>query len=1153
MPEKKSTLFTEIQDVNGNVGFVLRTEKAFGKFVKLSLVNESGGIEVMPVASDFSNIKVVKDGLKASYFGDFNKLSLFFEANRILKPDVSDPFTALNTSPIIPLPHQLNAVYNILLPMNPIRFLLADDPGAGKTIMSGLLIKELLFRRRIRSVLVVSPGGLSNQWKKELLNKFGLDFEMLDGGLAVKDKNYFSNHPFLISKLDILARNDQLKLVVENNHFDLTIIDEAHKLSASFFGDKVKYTKRFKLGRILSKNSTDLLLLTATPHDGKPEDFRMLMSLINPFRFPENGAPLTQSDLKGVIRRVVKEEMVNFDGTHLFPERSTGQCFYQLRGKELDLYNDVTDYVKNQYNKAQRLDKKAVNCIGFVMTLLQRRLASSPYAILVSLRRRLEKLKERFDCDSLSLVSPSFDSSELNEGKEELLQGETAAINKEELGEEIQTLENLVKEAEDVLQSCKDTKWLALSGLLEKDFVRPDEKGKYPKLIIFTESADTLQYLKQKIEAVLGGGRTISIQGGMTEAQRQRAEDTFWHDGYCQILLATDAANEGLNLQCAHYLVNYDLPWNPNRLEQRFGRIHRIGQKQKCYMFNLISTNTREGKVFATLMSKIEEERKALGPQVYNVLGNMTFDGKTLAEVLKEIVLGNVPLPNYGYLKADVPELKAIIDDNNRLNTDVSIGQAKELMLEVSNRRSDKIEPFVLRNFVISTLNLFNCPVISLDDGTFKIPVISPFILSENSALPTAYDHVVFDSSLERKGGEFVGISHPLIKAICLAVIHSMKSKDFSALAYNPTDYSSQPYFVLCSRVKIDCNKSKEQRNLYDNYGFYRLKKDGVPERMDISPYLDYQPVSKDDLDKMALGLMEQRSSLIEQEGKLLTQVRQMENKEIEGVLQNTLKNSKRDLLEQQKGLGRQINNLDFQIIQMEKKKDMDEEDKRRLEDKRRESSYLKSQLNALKSNEVRPADFICQKDERIPSILVIPRGFIDQCATSDLSGDELKKKNEEEAIKTILEMEKSLGFLPLDKGSVRGTGYDIISRGKDGEGNAVTRRIEVKGMEIKDSILYATRNEINRSLNNAPETYLAVVKIENGKGKIVEYIRNPFKKILERQGVQKGLDESLAVIGFNVKDIEEDGEIVLKKQIGSGGLENGRNKETNRGGDPSR
>src|ERR1019366_3522977 len=533
-----------------------------------------------------------------------------------------------------PLPHQITAVYEAMLPRQPLRFLLADDPGAGKTIMAGLFIKELIARGDLQRCLVVCPGSLAEQWQDELYRRFQLSFEILTNEKleAARTGNWFLENNLVIARLDKLSRNEdvQQKLQAPDFQWDLVVCDEAHKLSATVFGGEIKYTKRYRLGQKLSGLTRHLLLMTATPHNGKEADFQLFLALLDGDRFEGRFRDgVHQIDVSDVMRRMVKESLLKFDGTPLFPERIAYTVPYKLSDAEAQLYKEVTDYVREEFNRAEALanDKRA-GTVGFALTILQRRLASSPEAIYQSLRRRSERLEKRLReldllqrgaaAEAIAAAAPALDAedvedledapdNEVQAVEEEILDQATAARTIDELKAEIATLGRLESLALAVRRSGKDRKWKELASLLGEIFTPPTNATHAPdedsaisastiprpkpsplqKLVVFTEHRDTLSYLEKNVTTLLGRAEAVVvIHGGMGREERMKAQESFKHDPEVKVLLATDAAGEGINLQRAHLMVNYDLPWNPNRIEQRFGRIHRIGQTEVCHLWN---------------------------------------------------------------------------------------------------------------------------------------------------------------------------------------------------------------------------------------------------------------------------------------------------------------------------------------------------------------------------------------------------------------------------------------------------------------------------------------------------------------------------------------------------------------------------------------
>ena len=529
---------------------------------------------------DEARLEIVEVGRPWSFDGDGALFRLVSEAQRIRLAHLFDPVLAVHTSVVEPLPHQITAVYESMLPRQPLRFLLADDPGAGKTIMAGLLIKELIARGDLQRCLVVCPGSLAEQWQDELYRRFQLPFEILtnDRLEAARTGNWFLEANLVIARLDKLSRNEEVqqKLQAPDCRFDLVVCDEAHKMSATFFGSEIKYTKRYRLGQLLSGLTRHFLLMTATPHNGKEEDFQLFMALIDGDRFEgrfRDGVHV--AEVSDLMRRMVKENLLKFDGRPLFPERIAYTVPYRLSEAEARLYKAVTDYVREEFNRAEALENdRRAGTIGFALTILQRRLASSPAAIHQSLRRRRERLESRLRelevlqrggraAIALAAVGPELDpedvedldeapENEVEAAEQEVLDQATAARSIAELKVEIETLGSLEALALEVVRrSGADTKWRELASLLGEIFTvggltsriaEPDAPygaGEIPqpipsprqKLVVFTEHRDTLGYLHDRITSMLGReGSVVTIHGGVGREDRLKAQEAFRHD-----------------------------------------------------------------------------------------------------------------------------------------------------------------------------------------------------------------------------------------------------------------------------------------------------------------------------------------------------------------------------------------------------------------------------------------------------------------------------------------------------------------------------------------------------------------------------------------------------------------------------------------------
>ena len=566
------------------------------------------------------------------YDGDGSLLKLGLQAYSLGIAHEFDPYFGLSISRVDPLPHQLEAVYEYFLKLPSVRFLLADDAGAGKTIMAGLLIRELKLRGLAERILVVCPANLAFQWQRELKEKFDQQFLVLKGG-DIRDQfgvNQWLSQKQVITSLDLAKREDILP-GLRQVRWDLVIVDEAHRMSAS---DETHKSQRYRLGELLRDSADNLLLLTATPHKGDPLNFTLFLQLLDRDAYADVKSIREAMERRRApfyLRRT-KEAMVYFperqpDGAWaaqpVFTKRITRTVDFAIDGDEFTLYEEVTRFVKRQSARAAAQgDDRRARAVGFLMSLYQRRLASSAYAMRRSLENRARRLEDGLkQAQELARAAPPDlpDLEELEELEdaererlERMLEAVTLAGNAEEVRREIAELRGLAERAMSVVGSEAEAKLTKLREILQEQGFFEDADQ---QLLIFTEFKDTLDYLMERLKA--WGFRVGSIHGGMKPGSRDEPGSRLYteqqfRDGDIQVLVATEAAGEGINLQCCHVLFNYDIPWNPNRLEQRMGRIHRYGQRFDCLIFNFVAANTIEGRVLQRLLSKLQEIRDAL-------------------------------------------------------------------------------------------------------------------------------------------------------------------------------------------------------------------------------------------------------------------------------------------------------------------------------------------------------------------------------------------------------------------------------------------------------------------------------------------------------------------------------------------------------------
>lgn len=599
---------------------------------------------------------------EATWDGDGALLRLGLQAYALGIAWEFDPYFGLSISRVDPLPHQLEAVYDYLLKSPRVRFLLADDAGAGKTIMAGLLIRELKLRGLAERILIVGPANLAFQWQRELKEKFDEAFVVLKGSeiRAQHGVNPWRDHRRVITSLD-LAKRDEMIPVLRQVHWDLVIVDEAHRMS---WTPPARKTARYALGELLRDTTDHLLCLTATPHRGDPKNFGLFLQLLDADAYADVRSIREAMDRRRApfyLRRT-KEAMVYFpercrDGSWsaapIFTRRIPHTVDFTIDGPEFALYRDVSRFVKQQSARAATEGEDArARAVGFLMALYQRRLASSTRAMRQSLENRVKRLDVGLGRtqELARQASPDLpDPDELDEMEdsdrerlEAILEAITLAGSAEQVRAEIRELQGLAEQARAVEQAGAEAKLSRLRRLLQEEefFDRPDQR-----LLIFTEFKDTLDYLVERLTT--WGFRAGFIHGGMKPGARDErgtrlyAEQQF-REGGIQVLVATEAAGEGINLQCCHVLFNYDIPWNPNRLEQRMGRIHRYGQRHDCLIFNFVATNTIEGRVLQRLLDRLQEIRNALDDDaVFNVVGEV-LPAAHIERVLRDYYAGRL-------------------------------------------------------------------------------------------------------------------------------------------------------------------------------------------------------------------------------------------------------------------------------------------------------------------------------------------------------------------------------------------------------------------------------------------------------------------------------------------------------------------------------
>ena len=1122
--------------------------------------------------SSESNLEIVTTGPSWNFDGDGRMFRLVSEAYRIQLAHLFDPRLAVHTSQVEPLPHQITAVYEEMLPRQPLRYLLADDPGAGKTIMTGLYLKELLVRGDLERCLIVCPGSLVEQWQTELSQRFGLSFEIFtrEKFNTARTGNLFQEENFLICRLDQLSRdqNNTYQKKLKATSWDVIVCDEAHKMSVSVSGNKPDFTKRYRLGELLGKLTRHFLLLTATPHNGKEAEFQGFMALLDADRFEghlrEGVSAVDTSDL---MRRMVKENLLKFDGRRLFPKRYANTINYKLSELEKQLYDEVTEYVSKEMNRAYQIKGQRGNRIGFALTILQRRLASSPEAIYHSIRRRRERLEawlqeeiarkhnadaQLEDQEEMSEIPADTEeadefyeetpAAEVEEKEEEVVAHASASRTIAELQAEIQTLQHLEALAQQVRQSDTDRKWEELSDLLQGKSdasaaeVLFDSQGHRQKLIIFTEHLDTLNYLTERIQTLIGHPEAVvTIHGSVRSEDRKKVQEAFRQNPEVQILVATDAAGEGINLQCAHLMVNYDLPWNPNRIEQRFGRIHRIGQREVCHLWNLVASETREGEVFSTLLYKLEQQRKALGGAVFDVLGKCFSDTSLRDLLIRAIREGNTPEARAGRKEdidgvLDVKHLQALINENVLAHEIIDVPRLNGIREDMERAEAQRLQPYFIASFFREAFVKLGGKLQEHEHGGYAINYVPNVIRNYSSGvghhISHQYDRITFekeDEDTEKKPpAEFVCPGHPLLDATLDTILERNRNLFKQGTVLIDSNERSDKVRVLfyLEHAIQDGNQQVVSQRMQ----FVEIDSEKRVSTPGPAPYLDYGPVDETDEDECSRikSLLELpwlhedlESDIIDHAVEHLVPEHL---KEVKTRRDNLVCKRKEAVQKRLKkgidhwgNLGREAETLKKQaeILKAVVEKDPELRETSWAQELLRNSTEkansarrarqraedlenrLKKQMEELEQElHISPVEPVV-----IGGALIVPQSLLDVPDIETSAPLEVSQANRERinrlAVDAVMAAERKLERKPTERDH-HNRGYDIES--KDPKTNQLLF-IEVKGKAVGSTSVTVTKTQILTAFNKPDNFILAIVEVNGETTEKIHYIRKPFQK----------------------------------------------------------
>ena len=1082
-------------------------------------------------------LEIVTAGRPWDFDGDGALFRLVSEAYRIKLAYLFDPLLAVHTSLVTPLPHQITAVYEEMLTRQPLRFLLADDPGSGKTIMAGLLIKELLLRGDLRRCMIVCPGGLVEQWQQELDEKFHLPFEILtnDKLESARTGNWFQENDLIICRLDKLSRNEDVQAKLESTDWDLIVVDEAHKMSASYYGSEAKYTKRYRLGQLLSDRTRHLLLMTATPHNGKEQDFQLFMSLLDPDRFVgrfRDGMHVT--DTSDMMRRLIKEQLVTFDGKPLFPERLAYTVPYTLSADEARLYTAVTAYVRDEFNRADKLTNGGTRgAVGFALTTLQRRLASSPEAIYQSIRRRRARLEKRRQevIDARQTASTEFDltaglpqltaediedldeapDEEVEQTEEQVVDLASAARTISELEKEIESLGDLEAMAEQVRRSGRDRKWEELAGLLQDRPEMFDEHGNRRKIVIFTEHRDTLAYLNHRMTTLLGRPEAIvTIHGGIGRDARRAAQDAFLYNPSVHILLATDAAGEGINLQRANLMVNYDLPWNPNRLEQRFGRIHRIGQNEVCHLWNLVAQETREGDVYYRLLEKLNQEKASLGGQVFDVLGKLTFENESLRELLiKAVRYGDqsdvrARLDEVIDKALDRAKLEELLDDRALARDTFDTSTLRRVREDMERAEARRLQPHHVASFFQEAFKLLGGSIRQREPRRYQISHVPASIRNavqrrgRRDTVQRQYERITFEKDLVTVQGQplaaFICPGHPLLDATIDVILdrHKELLKQGAVLIDSQdAGEDARVLFYLEHAIQDATTKADGSRRVISRQmQFVELDRAGESHAAGFAPYLDYQPVTEADSTLLDAILQDEwLGSNLEQQALhyAITSLVPEHVGEVRKRRQELIVKTRTAVRDR---LTKEIAYWDRRALELRQQEQAGRTPRLNSARAEQRAEELDRRLSLRMAELDREEQIAPLPPVAIGGALIVPAGLLAKLR-GEQPGDRRVVETarvERLAMDAVMEAERRLGFDPVDVGAKK-VGWDVESTFP---GGGHLRLIEVKGRVKGATTVTVTHNEIIRALNMPDDFILAIVEVDEVAGE-PHYIRQPF------------------------------------------------------------
>ena len=1085
----------------------------------------------------FEQLEILTSQGVFNFTGDPNKFGLFAEAERINSAYQFDPLFAVNCSIVDPLPHQVEAVYKFLLPLPKIRFLLADDTGAGKTIMTGLLLKELLMRGIIERILIITPGGLTKQWQEDELGlKFNLPFKLVNRSIFASDPNVFHSSDKIVTSIDFISREDVLN-VAGNSQWDLIVFDEAHKLSAYEYGTKIYRSQRYEAAYKLSKQCEHILLLTATPHRGRADTFKNLLQILDEDIFATEeiaNTRIKELEHNGInkffIRRL-KEDMKDWNGKPLFKERHTKTTSYELTPEEKDLYDSVTDYLTTK--KAEASQSKNIH-VSLALSVMQRRLVSSIYAIKNTLGRRFDALQtlvdevkknpniwqQRHKLESLD-VDTIDDYDELEDDERDALENILSDPKKFKLFTTAKSLSEIQTEAEQVKDlflkadalyksSQEEQKFIKLRELLTSEKVIDGEK-----LVLFTEHKDTLIYLEERLK---NNGYTVTtIHGGKSVDERRQSQWDFAKPE-TQILLATDAAGEGINLQFCRLLINWDIPWNPNRLEQRMGRIHRYGQKQDVLVFNMVASNTKEGQVLERLLQKLDIIRESMGDdRVYDVIQDVLEDVR-LDDIINSVFNGAETSLDH-FLDQTDEQLKQkfsekIQSQREKLNhSSVDYSDARELKESSDEKR---LQPIYVRLFFEKAFEHLGGEFSEVRNAIFridKLPDAVAAVLKKDYNIFADIRQVFFcfDKRIfldyqavgDLGAVHYINPGNPLFDAV-IKVIRKTCREDMLKGTILVSPDEKEDYLAFFVKTQITDNRHSKQNESIADESLLLVKQTMSGEFSKTSPAKFIDLHAPNEFAKTPAA-----PEVVSSEEVVKWSFQEISTAQLEETYERVVDDAARRREYLETAFTHVIVDLQSETAAMQGKILLGDTS---VQEKIQKNQTRINELVAKKAERIRELEQMTEISPKLPEILgcayVVPLTEIEYSGHYGMSRDD---EAERIAMNAAMDFETTDGWTPKDV-SAENAGYDIRSINAD----QIKRYIEVKGRSGAVGDVMVSENEMNRLAQLGDSAWLYIV-INCKSSPELFRIQNPAKN-LKFQEKSKGVQFFLPMIEWKGK-----------------------------------